>query len=403
MKFKFRSRCLCCNKENLVKIIDLGLHSFADRFVPKKKLNIKDPKYPLILDLCNHCKFIQSRTVTNPKNRYLEIDYSYTSSNSSYSRNHWIEFANTLEKKTKLKGKKIIEIGSNDGFLSHLLKIKGADVLGVDASEFMVKESQKKIKAIQSIFNYNQSKKIKKIFGEADIIIANNVFNHSDKPLDFLKGVYNLLDRDSIFIFEQPNFTVGVLSLKFDQIYHEHVSYFTARNIKSILDYSNLKILSLAKNEYHGGSLRTIATKKDSKLKEIKINEFINFENKKNIYKLSFYKKMMRKINVKKIKLFDTLLDLVSKGYVISGIGAAAKSNTFLTYYGLNNDIINFITDASKFKQKKYTPVTRIVIKDDKELIKYSKIACIILSWNISNLVINKIKKLNKKIKIIYT
>ena len=82
---------------------------------------------------------------------------------------------------------------------------------------------------------------------------------------------------------------------------------------------------------------------------------------------------------------------------------AAAKSNTFLTYYGLNNNIINFITDASKFKQKKYTPVTRIVIKDDKELIKYSKIACIILSWNISNLVINKIKKLNKKIKIIYT
>ena len=112
---------------------------------------------------------------------------------------------------------------------------------------------------------------------------------------------------------------------------------------------------------------------------------------------------MMRKINIKKIKLFDKLLDLVSKGHVISGIGAAAKSNTFLTYYGLNNDIINFITDASKFKQKKYTPVTRIVIKDDKELIKYSKIACIILSWNISNLVINKIKKLNKKIKIIYT
>ena len=124
---------------------------------------------------------------------------------------------------------------------------------------------------------------------------------------------------------------------------------------------------------------------------------------KKNIYKLSFYKEMMRKINVKKIKLFDKLLELVSKGHVISGIGAGAKSNTFLTYYGLDNNIINFLTDASKFKQKKYTPVTRIVIKDDNELIKYSKIACIILSWNISNLVIDKIKKLNKKIKIIYT
>lgn len=403
MRYKFRSRCLCCNKNNLIKIIDLGLHSFADRFVPKKKSNIKDPKYPLILDLCDHCKFIQSRTITNPKNRYLEIDYSYTSSNSVYSKNHWIEFANTLEKKTKVKGKKIIEIGSNDGFLSHLLKKKGADVLGVDASELMVKVSKKKIKAIQSIFNYSQSKKIKKIFGKADIIIANNVFNHSDKPLDFLKGVYNLLEKDSIFIFEQPNFTVGVLSLKFDQIYHEHVSYFTARNIKSILNYSSLKILSLSKNGYHGGSLRTVATKKDSKLREIKINKFINFENKKNIYKLSFYKEMMRKISIKKIKLLNKLLRLVSKGYVISGIGAAAKSNTFLTYYGLNNYIINFLTDASKFKQKKYTPVTRIVIKDDKELVKHKKIACIILSWNISNLVISKIKKLNKRIKVIYT
>jgi 2-polyprenyl-3-methyl-5-hydroxy-6-metoxy-1,4-benzoquinol methylase len=403
MKYRFRSKCLCCNKKKLNKIVDLGLHSFADRFVPKKKLNVKDPKYPLILDLCSHCKFIQSRTITNPKNRYLEIDYSYTSSNSSYSRNHWIEFANTLEKKIKLKGKKIIEIGSNDGFLSHLLKKKGADVLGVDASEFMVKISQKKIKAIQSIFSYHQSKKIKKFFGNADIVIANNVFNHSDKPLDFLKGVYNLLGKDSIFIFEQPNFTVGVLSLKFDQIYHEHVSYFTARNIKSILNYSSLKILSLSQNGYHGGSLRTIAAKKESKLREVKINKFTNFENKKNIYKLSFYKEMMRKISIKKIKLLDKLLELVSKGHVISGIGAAAKSNTFLTYYGLNNKIINFLTDASKFKQKKYTPITRILIKDDNELIKYKKIACIILSWNISDLVISKIKKLNKKIKIIYT
>jgi len=403
MKNKLRSKCLCCNKNKLNEIINLGLHSFADRFVPKKKLNIIDPKYPLILDMCNNCKFIQSRVVTDPKNRYLEIDYSYTSSNSNYSRNHWVEFADSLEKKTILKNKKIIEIGSNDGFLSYLLKKKGAEVLGVDASEFMVKISKKKINAIQSIFNNNQSKKIKKLFGKADIIIANNVFNHSDKPLDFLKGVYNLLKEKSIFIFEQPNFTVGVLSLKFDQIYHEHVSYFTARNIKSILDYSNLKILSLSKNEYHGGSLRTVAAKKKSSLKEFKIDRFINHENKKNIYKLGFYKQMMKKINLKKNFLLSKLINLSAKGYVISGIGAGAKSNTFLTFYGLNYKIIKFLTDSSIFKKNKFTPVSRIIIKDDKELIKYKKIACIILSWNISNLVIDKIKKINKRIKIIYT
>tara|TARA_B100000809_G_scaffold149007_1_gene146487 strand:- start:261 stop:1472 length:1212 start_codon:yes stop_codon:yes gene_type:complete len=403
MKQLVRKKCLCCNKKNLKEIINLGAHSFADRFIPKNKLHIKDPIYPLILDLCINCNFIQSRFITNPKNRYLFIDYSYTSSNSNYSKNHWIEFANNLKKKTDLKNKKIIEIGSNDGFLSYLLKKKGANVLGVDASEFMVKMSKKKINAIQSIFTFNESKKIKSFFGEADIIIANNVFNHSDKPLDFLKGVYNLLKQDAIFIFEQPNFTVGVLSLKFDQIYHEHVSYFTAKNIKSILRYANLKIISLSKNSYHGGSLRTIAIKKSSKINECKIDKFINFENKNNIYRLQFYKQMMKKINLKKINILTKLINLVAKGYIISGIGAGAKSNTFLTFYGLDNHIIKFLTDSSKFKQNKYTPVTRIVIKDDKHLTNYNKIACIILSWNISNLVIKKIKKLNKKIKLIYT
>ena len=403
MKYEVRDKCLCCNKKKLKKIIDLGSHSFADRFIPKNKLHVKDPTYPLILDLCASCNFIQSRFITNPKNRYLAIDYSYTSSNSNYSKNHWIEFAATLEKKNNLKNKKIIEIGSNDGFLSHLLKKKGADVLGVDASEFMVKLSKKKVNTIQSIFTFNESKKIKKLFGEADIIIANNVFNHSDKPLDFLKGVYNLLKKDSIFIFEQPNFTIGVLSLKFDQIYHEHVSYFTAKNIKSILKFSNFKIISLAKNAYHGGSLRTVAVKKNSKIKEFKIKKFINYENKNNIYKIKFYKEMMKKINIKKINMLSKLANLAAKGHTISGIGAGAKSNTFLTYYGLNRHSIKFLTDSSKFKQNKYTPVTRIVIKDDKYIINYDKIVCIILSWNISNLVIKKIKKLNKKIKIIYT
>ena len=106
MKYKLRTKCLCCNKKYLKEIVNLGLHSFADRFVPKKKLHIKDPTYPLILDMCTKCKFIQSRAITNPKNRYLEIDYSYTSSNSNYSKNHWIEFANSLEKKINLKKKK---------------------------------------------------------------------------------------------------------------------------------------------------------------------------------------------------------------------------------------------------------------------------------------------------------
>ena len=63
----------------------------------------------MILDLCQKCSFIQSRYITNPKHRYASVDYSYTSSNSNYSKNHWINFANFLSNKVKLKNKKIID------------------------------------------------------------------------------------------------------------------------------------------------------------------------------------------------------------------------------------------------------------------------------------------------------
>ena len=282
MIYKSRTSCLCCKNKKIYEIINLGLHSFADRFIPIKKKSIKDPVYPLILDLCLKCKFVQSRVITNPKHRYVDINYSYTSDNSKYSRNHWNKFALELDKKFKIKNKKIIEIGSNDGFLSNILKNKGADVLAVDASKFMVDICKKKnVNSIQSIFSFSESKKIKKKFGKVDFIIANNVFNHSNDPSNFLKGVNNLLKEEGKFIFEQPNFTEGIMSLKFDQIYHEHISYFNVKNIQSILKYNSLKILHISKNNYHGGSLRTIAIKKTSKQKIFNLKKLIYFEKKK--------------------------------------------------------------------------------------------------------------------------
>ena len=248
-----------------------------------------------------------------------------------------------------------------------------------------------------------KSVKIKRRFGKADIIIANNVFNHSNDPNNFIKGVNNLLKQNGLFVFEQPNFSIGAVSLKFDQIYHEHVSYFTAKNIKSILNKNKFNINYIATNDYHGGSLRTIAFKNHGNFKKFNTKNLIRKEMKKGIYKINFYKNMMKKINFKKKKILIKINKFKKDKYIIAGIGAGAKANTFLTYYGLNNKIVNFLTDSSKFKQNKLTPVTRILIKDDNYLKKYKRIACIILSWNISKLIFQKIKKINKRAKFLYT
>ena len=159
----------------------------------------------------------------------------------------------------------------------------------------------------------------------------------------------------------------------------------------------------MSKNDYHGGSLRTIAIQKNSNLNKFNVNNLISRDRKKGIYKINFYRKMMKKIDQKKEILLKKIAYYKKQNYTVVGVGAAAKANTFLTYYGLNNMVIKFLTDSSKFKKGKLTPVTRIIIKDDQKIASYKKIACIILSWNISNLIIKKIKKLNKKAKFIFT
>ena len=62
---KKRKKCLCCNNKKIQEIINLGEHSFADRFIPKNKIKFQDPKYPLILDLCNKCSFINLDILPN--------------------------------------------------------------------------------------------------------------------------------------------------------------------------------------------------------------------------------------------------------------------------------------------------------------------------------------------------
>ena len=68
---------------------------------------------------------------------------------------------------------------------------------------------------------------------------------------------------------------------------------------------------------------------------------------------------------------------------VIIGVGAAAKANTWLTWHKLDKTVLNCITDASQFKQGKYTPLSRIPICSDDEFAKHKKPYALVLSWNI--------------------
>jgi len=383
-------------------ILDLGLHPFADTFISKNKLKKKEPIISLKVYLCKKTGIIQVGNITKAEERYNLYDYSYTSANSEYSRNHWKNFYKDIIKFLKKKQINVYEIGSNDGFLLSNFKKFGHKVMGIDASKFMTSLANKnKIFTLQKIFNFKNSKEILKKYGRCDLIIANNVLNHSNDPMDFIKGVHNILSDKGTFVFELPYWLKTVNTQKFDQIYHEHITYFTVLMAFNVLKKNNFQIKKITQNNYHGGSIRVFSQKSLQPKLNDKISRYIKLEKEKGLFKIKTYKKIFKFIKKKKKEVVDQIKYYKSKKYVIVGIGAAAKANTLINTFDLNYNHINFITESSKYKIGKFTPKSRIPIYNDEKLAKYKKICAILFTWNLKKQLKKKLLSINKSINFI--
>jgi 2-polyprenyl-3-methyl-5-hydroxy-6-metoxy-1,4-benzoquinol methylase len=392
--------------ENSIDIIDLGMHAFADTFIPPEKLNSSEPTFPLICSLDKTTGYIHNKINTEAFERYNLYDYSYTSSNSSFARNHWIEYSHFINKLLGDTNCQIIEIGANDGFLCNELEKYKYKTIAIDSSKAMTEISLNTgLDAINMMFNSENIEKSKLEYNFYDCIIANNVFNHANDPLDFLIATRKLLKPDGFYVFEVPYWLNLIESKHFDQIYHEHVSYFTVFSLKNLMSQAGFKILNFDVVDYHGGSLRVVAVKDNNPISGqiSKIEKQIDTEREMKLFEPETYVKFQEEIETNRSNFLSKIHEIkLSKNNVpIIGIGAAAKANTLLTYYGLNNTYIDFITDMSPFKIGKFTPLTRIPIYPDSKISELQDVFAIILSWNISDSLVSSISQINRNARFI--
>ena len=395
--------CIVCENESLHNVIELGYHPLADTFLKKEKISLPQKLYPLNCILCTNCGHLQNEYFVPPDERYIENEYSYTSSNSKISREHWEEYRNTVSDYVNLlSSDHVIEFGSNDGFLLKQFIKKGAVVTGIDPSPYMANiATNNGIYTYQGFVGKDAIKDALNRHGKAKIICGNNVFNHIFNLNEVVQAVRDGLRDDGYFIFESPYHKDIIENYLFDTIYHEHISYFSVRSVDFLFKRNKLYITHIENNKYHGGCIRVYASKNISNYNEKIVEKYIKGENACKLLSLNTYKNFMSKIIRDKFEVLSHLYSLKKEDKKIAAIGAAAKGNTLLNFYKLDNGIIEFVTDSSPHKQGKYTPGSCIPIVDDKRLSSQNIDIALIIAWNIGKYLIEKVKAINKNIKFI--
>ena len=373
----YKFDCRSCGSNKLKRVVSLGYQPLANNLL--KKIDEKDELYPLEMNYCSNCHNCQLSVVVDPKKMFS--NYLYLSSTSKTFRDHFNKAAKKYINEFKLSPNKsyIVDIGSNDGVaLKPFKELKFKKILGIEPAKNLAKKANKeKIKTFNGFLDKKNLKKIKK---NADIVLASNVFAHSDELKLMAECMLKLVKKEGTIIIEIQYLLNTLKDLTFDNIYHEHYNYWSLTSLVTFFNKFDAKIYKAEKINTHGGSLR-IYVKRSKKTKiEKSVKEILKEEENFGIKNYKTYQNFAKKVYEIRDNVRKNISELKKNNKKIIGYGSPAKATTALNFFGISNEIECIVEDII-LKQGKYLPGVRIPIRSKQSLI--GKANCLlVLAWN---------------------
>tara|TARA_Y100000031_G_scaffold146417_1_gene180316 strand:+ start:2557 stop:3807 length:1251 start_codon:yes stop_codon:yes gene_type:complete len=376
-----RDVCRLCENTNLELVVPLAPTPVAEKYLTEEQLDQKEMICPLDLYMCKSCGHVQLLDVIDPK--FLYSDYTYSSGNSSGLVQHFKEYADKIIDKYKpKKNSLVVDIGSNDGTLLRFFKNYGLKVLGIDpAKEIAEKTTSSGIKTLPEFMNIELSQSIKKEYGLAKIITANNSFAHSDDLIGMLKSIKALMSSDGIFIFEVSYLLDVIQKVLLGTIFHEHHSYHSLKPLIKFMKRFNMEIIDVERVTIQGGSLIGTAqiTGGPHKISP-SVKKLVELEAKEKLDKPETIKNFAKKMKKLKDELGSMLANYRSQGKTIAGFGAARSGTTLITQMGIGK-LLDFIVDDNPEKQGKFTPGDHILVRPTNAIFEKKPDYLFILAW----------------------
>jgi hypothetical protein len=372
--------CRVCRGSNLEQFLDLTDQPHCNSLLLPEALNHKEPFYPLRVWFCRDCTTVQiDHTV--PKEEMFG-EYFYVTGTTTTLRAHFQTTTDRLVAELGLKaGDRVVDIGSNDGTWVKTYDKHGIKATGVEpATNLAARANKDGADTLNAFFNVAAAEEILKTRGAPNLVTAAGVFFHLEELHSATEGVARLIGDSGTFCVQAIYLGEILKHTEFDNIYHEHLTYWTVRSIQKLFDQFDLEVFRVNLLPIHGGSLEMLVAKKGTRKMDASVKRYRDEETAQGYDKIETYRAFNDRVWKIKDKLLGILKDYKARGKSVFAFGAPAKGATTLNSFKITTDLIPYSVERNTLKIGKYIPGVRIPIIDEQTAPEPD--AYLILPWN---------------------
>ncbi|QKV75094.1 class I SAM-dependent methyltransferase [Amycolatopsis sp. Hca4] len=375
------TKCRVCGG-HVAEFVDLGDQPTANGFLLPHEVE-NEFRFRLAVGACEACTMVQLMEEVPQELRY-HAGYRYQASGSAGHRNHfradaeWF-LANELTGPDPF----IVEIGCNDGVMLSTIAEAGIRHLGVEPSGNVADLARAKgVQVLSAFFDAETAAAVRGAHGAADVIFGANTICHIAHVESLFRGIDALLSENGIFVFEEPYLATIIEGMAFDQIYDEHVFYFSAGSVRAMAERFGFELVHAEHIDMHGGEVRYTIARPGARTPSAKLDTLLAEEEAGKLSEPLTFARFGRNVERIRDDLVGLLTHLRDQGKTVVGYGAPGKSSTVTTYCGISTDLIPFVVDSTPGKQGHLLPGSHLPVKPPSAFSEGYPDYAVLFAWN---------------------
>lgn len=365
-KFHEIHSCEVCGNNDLVSVLDLGLHPMCDDLVRIGDSRICN-EYPIEILFCQNCNTAHQRFQV-PKEDLFPSSYHYR---SRFTADVLSGMAGLVDSCTQrfgsLSGKKVLDIGCNDGSLLDFFRKQGAITLGIEPTGAFLDAEQKGHITFNNFLSEDVADTIVASHGKPDFITFTNVFAHIEDLHEVLRSLKKLMDINTTVVIENHYLGSVLDGNQFDTFYHEHPRTYSYTSFVHMAHSLETRLIDVEFPSRYGGNIRVFLGDSENSvhsgavdLKALTVRESKFFDN------FASLRKNVENWRKAKQHFLEAQFQQYGKLRAKAFPGRAA---ILVKLMGLNEDMIFAVYEKpGSLKIGHYLPGTRIPICSDEDL-----------------------------------